>query len=44
LHMFIFVTYQELWAHELMSRIMSFDHSLYLKDILMFILLLHDSI
>jgi hypothetical protein len=42
--MFIFITDQELWSHELMSRIMSHDHSLYQKDILKFILLFHDPI
>jgi hypothetical protein len=35
---------QDLWAHELMSRIMSYDHSLDRKDILKFILLFHNPI
>jgi hypothetical protein len=42
--MFIFITNQDLWAHELMSRIMSCDHSLVRNDILKFILLFHDPI
>jgi hypothetical protein len=40
--MFIFTTYQELWAHEVMSHIMSCDYSLCPKDILKFILLFHN--
>jgi hypothetical protein len=35
--MFIFVTDQELWARELMDRIMGCDHSLDQKDILKFV-------
>jgi hypothetical protein len=35
--MFIFVTDQELWTHELMDHIMNCDHSLAQKDILKFI-------
>jgi hypothetical protein len=35
--MFIFITDQELWTHELMDRIMCCDHSLSQKDILKFI-------
>jgi hypothetical protein len=35
---------QDLWAHELMSRIMSYDDSLGRKDILKFILLFHNPI
>jgi hypothetical protein len=42
--MFIFITNQDLWAHELIGRIMSCDHSLGRKDILKFILLFHDPI
>jgi hypothetical protein len=34
--MLVFVTDQKLWAHELMGRIMSCDHSLGRKDILKF--------
>jgi hypothetical protein len=34
LHIFILTTGQELWARELMCRIMSCDHSLCLKEIL----------
>jgi hypothetical protein len=37
LHMFIFITYQELWVHKLMDHIMGYDHSLGQKDILKFI-------
>jgi hypothetical protein len=37
LHMFIFVTYQELWIHELMGRIIGYDHSLGRKDLLKFV-------
>jgi hypothetical protein len=42
--MFIFTIDQDLWARELMNRIMSYDHSLGQKDILKFILLFHDPI
>jgi hypothetical protein len=42
--MFIFKTDQELWARELISRIISCDHSLRRKDIIRFILLFHDHI
>jgi hypothetical protein len=42
--MFIFTIDQDLWARELMRRIMSCDHSLGRKDILKFILLFYDSI
>jgi hypothetical protein len=42
--MYIFTTNQDLWARELMSRIMSCDNSLDQKDILKFILLFYDSI
>jgi hypothetical protein len=42
--MFIFTIDQNLWAHELMSRIMSYDHSLDRKDIFKFILLFYDHI
>jgi hypothetical protein len=35
--MFIFVRDQELWICELMSRIMSYDHSLIQNDIIKFI-------
>jgi hypothetical protein len=35
--MFIFVTDQELWVHELMGCIMGYDHCLGQKDILKFI-------
>jgi hypothetical protein len=42
--MFIFITNQDLYARELMGRIMSCDHSLDRKDILKFILLFHDLI
>jgi hypothetical protein len=42
--MFIFITNQDLWAHELMSRIMSCDHSLSQKNMLKFILLFYDPI
>jgi hypothetical protein len=44
LHMFIFITDQELLTDELMSRIMSCDHSLCRNDILRFILLFHGPI
>jgi hypothetical protein len=42
--MFIFTIDQDLWAHELMSCIMSCDPPLGRKDILKFILLFHDPI
>ncbi len=42
--MFIFAMDQDLWACELMSHIMSGNHSLGRKDIFKFILLFHDSI
>jgi hypothetical protein len=42
--MFIFTINQDLWARELMSLIMSFDHSLGRNDILKFILLFYDPI
>jgi hypothetical protein len=42
--MFIFTTNQDLWAHELMGRIMSYDHSLGRNDMIKFILLFHDPI
>jgi hypothetical protein len=42
--MFIFTIDQDVWAHELMSRIMSCDHSLCQKNIFKFILLFHDPI
>jgi hypothetical protein len=42
--MFIFTIDQDLWARELMSRIMTCDHSLGRKDILKFILLFYDII
>jgi hypothetical protein len=42
--MFIFTTNQDLWARELMGRIMDCDHSLGQKDMLKFILLFHDPI
>jgi hypothetical protein len=42
--MFIFTTDQELWARDVMDRIMSCDHSLAQKDILKFILLFYDPI
>jgi hypothetical protein len=42
--MFIFTIDQDLWAPELMSRIVSYDHPLGRKDILKFILLFHDPI
>jgi hypothetical protein len=42
--MFIFTIDQDLWARELMSHIMSYDHSLERKDILKFILLFYDPI
>jgi hypothetical protein len=35
--MFIFVTNEELWARELMDRIMGCDHSLGRKDIIKFV-------
>jgi hypothetical protein len=35
--MFIFTTDQELWAHELINHIMSYDYSIGRKDILKFI-------
>jgi hypothetical protein len=35
--MFIFAAYQELWAHEVMNRIMGCDHSLDRKDIPKFV-------
>jgi hypothetical protein len=34
LHMFIFITDQELWVRKLMGRIIGYDHSLDRKDIL----------
>jgi hypothetical protein len=40
--MFIFTTNQDLWARELMGRIMSCDHSLGRNHILKFILLFYD--
>jgi hypothetical protein len=42
--MFIFTTKQDLWACELIFRIMSSDYSLGLMYILKFILLFHDPI
>jgi hypothetical protein len=42
--MFIFTIDQDLWSRELMSHIMSCDHSMSRKDILKFILLFHDPI
>jgi hypothetical protein len=42
--MFIFTTNQDLWARELMSHIMSCDHSLGRNDMIKFILLFHDPI
>jgi hypothetical protein len=42
--MFIFIIDQDLWAHELMSHIMSYDYSLGQKNILKFILLFHNPI
>jgi hypothetical protein len=42
--MFIFTIDQDLCARELMSRIVSCDHSLGRNDILKFILLFHDPI
>jgi hypothetical protein len=42
--MFIFTIDQDLWARELMSRIMSRDHFMGQKDILKFILLFYDHI
>jgi hypothetical protein len=42
--MLIFIINQDLWTRELMSRIMSCDHSLYWKDMLKFIVLFHDPI
>jgi hypothetical protein len=42
--MFIFKTNQDLWACELMSRIVICDYYLGRKDILKFILLFYDSI
>jgi hypothetical protein len=42
--MFIFIIDQDLWARELMNRIMSSDHSLNRNDILKYILLFHDPI
>jgi hypothetical protein len=42
--MFIFTIDEDLWSRELISRIMSCDHSLEQKDILKFILLFHDPI
>jgi hypothetical protein len=42
--MFIFTINQDLWAHNLMARIMICDHSLGQNDIPKFILLFHDPI
>jgi hypothetical protein len=42
--MFIFITNQDLWARELMVRIMSYDHFLDRKDMRKFILLFYDHI
>jgi hypothetical protein len=42
--MFIFTIDQDLWACELMSHIMSCDHSLNQKNIFKFILLFYDPI
>jgi hypothetical protein len=35
--MFIFITDQELWIHELMSYIMGYNHAVGQKDILNFV-------
>jgi hypothetical protein len=37
MHMFIFVTDQELWVRELMDHIMYYDHSLSQKYILKYV-------
>jgi hypothetical protein len=37
LHMYTFVTDQELWVHKLMGRIMCYNHSLGQNDIFKFI-------
>jgi hypothetical protein len=37
LHMFIFITYQELWICELICRIMGYDHSVGKNNILKFV-------
>jgi hypothetical protein len=42
--MFIFTTNQDLWAHELINHIMSYDHFLDRNDMLKFILLFYDPI